>query len=126
MKYLIILSLLISSTTYANGLCGSIGICGTNPSLPITGPGPFLNVGESNEAITNAIAHVGWAIAIPLLGEKIGGKKGKLIAGFSWIALSVLQEWLIHAPEHPGAAYPSEVRTDLITRIVPTIVVLSF
>lgn len=104
----------------------SLGVTGFNPTLPITGPGPLFNFGDGDIAITNALAHVGFALATPLLGEKIGGSKGKWIAGLSWIAVSVLQEWLLHAPESPGDHYPSEVRTDLFTRIVPTLLVLTW
>jgi hypothetical protein len=118
--------LFVSPVAKAADLCGSAGLCGVNPSLPVTGPGPLLNIGQNDQANTNALAHVGWALAIPFLGEKIGGKKGKLIAGLSWIGLSLIQECLFHAPNNPGPGYPSEVRTDLVTRIVPTVLVLSF
>ena len=73
-----------------------------------------------------AAAHVGFALAIPLLGEHFGGSKGKWVAGLSWIAFTIAWEGLIHSPANLSAGYPSEVRTDLITRIVPTILVLSF
>lgn len=106
--------------------CTSIGLCGLNPNLDVLGPGPVTNLRQGGVAITNALAHTGWAIAIPLIGEKVGGKKGKWIAGLSWIALSLIQESLFHAPNNPSQSYPSEVRTDLITRIVPTILVLIF
>jgi hypothetical protein len=126
-KLIILIAFLITSNCYAGdwGTCTSIGICGFNPSLPVFGPGPLTNLGDEG-ATSNAMAHIAWALAIPLLGEKIGGKKGKWIAGLTWIGLTLIQESFFHAPQNPGAAYPSEVRTDLITRIVPTIIVLSF
>lgn len=124
MKYLIIGLLLFGSNCSAD-TCTSIGVCGFNPSLPVFGPGPLTNLGDPGAA-TNAAAHIGWSLAIPLLGEHFGGKKGKWIAGLSWIALTLVQESFFHTPENPSESYPSEVRTDLITRIVPTVLVLSF
>lgn len=128
MKYLIILTMLfIPSLSFADGACTSVGFCGFNPSLPVFGGGPMFNFGESDQAMTNASAHIAWSLVVPLVGEKIGGNRGKWIAGLSWIAFTLLRETLTHAPPGPqGYAYPSEVRTDLITSIVPTLIVLSF
>jgi len=119
---------LFSASANAGGLTPlqSFGMFGYRPYLPVTGPGPFTNLGDGDGATTNAMAHIGWSLAIPLLGEKIGGTKGKWIAGLSWIALSIAQEWLFHAPANPDPHYPAEVRTDLITRIVPTICILAW
>jgi hypothetical protein len=127
MKYYVsIMFVLFSLSAKADGLCTGIGFCGFHPNLPITGSGPLTNLGQGNEALTNAAAHVGWALAIPLLGEHFAGTKGKWVAGVSWIAFTLAWEGLIHSPANPSNGYPSEVRTDLITRIVPTVFVLTF
>lgn len=127
MKLATLLILFAGTSAMADsGSCSTFGFCGTTVSLPVFGPGPLTNLGAGSEAVVNASAHVGWALAIPLLGEKIGGKKGKWIAGLSWIALTLVHETFFHAPPNPDPEYASEVRTDLITKIVPTLLVLSF
>jgi len=95
------------------------------PSLPLFGPGPVVNfLNGDNQAVTNASAHVAWSLAVPLVAEHFGGRKGLWIGGLSWMALTVVQESLFHAPPHPGPGYASEVRSDLLTRIVPTALIL--
>jgi hypothetical protein len=107
--------------------CSSIGFCGARASLPVFGPGPMTNVDTNDRAsMTNALTHIAVATAIPLAGGLLWGPKGKLAAGLGWIAFTLIQEAFFHAPENPGPAYPSEVRADLLTRIAPTILVLSF
>ena len=106
--------------------CVTTSAAHADPSLPVFGSGPLTNLGEGGIAVENASAHVAWALAIPLLGQEIGGARGKWISGGAWIAFSLIQEAFFHAPANPGAAYPSEVRTDLITRIAPTVLVLTF
>jgi len=97
------------------------------PSLPVFGPGPAVNFLSGNgEALTNASAHVAWALAVPLVAEHFGGRKGLWIGGLSWIAVTVVQESLFHAPAKPGPGYPAEVRSDLLTRIVPTALILAW
>ena len=126
-RTLLLLLLFISNLTHADA-CSSVGYCGVHPNLPVFGPGPVTNLGEPNNgtAVTNAASHVGWAIAIPALGYMIDGNKGKWVAGVSWIAFTLLDEAFLHSPASPARSYPSEVRTDLITRIAPTILVLTF
>lgn len=103
------------------------GLFPFNPSLPVAGGGPIFNFDQGDQAMTNAAAHVGFALAVPLLGEHFWGSKGRVIAGVSWIALTLIHESLFHAPRGPQSAeYPSEVRTDLVTCIVPTLFVLTF
>jgi hypothetical protein len=97
-----------------------------NPGFPVFGGGKFVNIFDSDAALTNASAHVAWSLAIPFAGESIGGRKGKWIAAASWMALTVVQESLFHAPPNPGRGYPAEVRADLITRLVPTMLVLGW
>lgn len=96
----------------------------------VAGPGPALNVppfmDANDRAITNASAHVGWALAVPLVGERIGGRKGLWISGLAWVALTLAQEQWLHAPAQPDPFYPSEVRTDLVTRILPTLALLAW
>lgn len=95
------------------------------PSLPLFGPGPVVNfLGGDNQAVTNASAHVAWSLAVPLVSQHFGGRKGLWIGGLSWIALTMVQESLFHAPPKPGPGYASEVRSDLLTRIVPTALLL--
>jgi hypothetical protein len=94
------------------------------PNLQFWKPGPFWNVGSNEEADTNASLHALWSVAVPLVGKHLGGKKGELIAGLSWIGLSLVNEAFFHAPQHPDAAYYSEMRADLITRLVPCLAIL--
>ncbi|HTP30312.1 MAG TPA: hypothetical protein VMK12_32235 [Anaeromyxobacteraceae bacterium] len=75
--------------------------------------------------MTNAVAHVGFSLAIPLLGEHFWGRKGLWISGLSWIGFTLLQESLFHAPPNPGPDYPAEVRSDLITRLIPCATLLA-
>jgi len=97
------------------------------PSFPVFGSGPVVNfVGGDNQAMTNAAAHVGFSLAIPLLGERLWGRKGLWVTGLSWMALSLAQESLFHAPANPGPGYPAEVRSDLITRLLPCATILLF
>ena len=102
-------------------------------ALPLWG-GTFTNVQCSepgrtedscDRARTNAIAHVAWGFGVPALGHVIGGRKGMRIAGALWIAETLIGEAFFHAPPGPlDAAYSSEVRTDLISRILPTLILL--
>lgn len=90
------------------------------PSFPVFGSGSVVNfLNGDNQALTNASAHVAWSLAVPAVGQMLWGRKGLWISGLSWIALTVVQESLFHAPSQPGAGYPAEVRSDLITRLVP-------
>lgn len=90
------------------------------PSFPVFGGGKVVNfLDGDNQAMTNAAAHVGFSIALPLLGEHFWGRKGLWATGLSWMALSLVQESLFHAPANAGPGYPAEVRADLITRLVP-------
>lgn len=120
MKCLLLMVFILHSTC-----CSASSLQPFNPSLPLFGSGPVTNL-SSAESYTNASAHIAWALAIPLLGEHYGGHKGKLYAGLSWIAFSIITESFFHAPQHTSDGYPSEVRTDLITKLVPTLLVLSF
>lgn len=128
MRYLMtVCALLIGTQLHAAQGTGEVGLFAFNPSLPVTGGGPAFNFNQGDQAMTNALAHIGFALAIPLIGDKLGGSKGKWIAGIGWIALTLVQESLFHAPKGAqGVNYPSEVRTDLLTRIAPTLLVLAW
>jgi hypothetical protein len=117
--------------------CGAqaneFGLTHFNPYYPLLGKGPLFNFGIGNSAtqnqeVTDASAHAAWSLAVPLLGEHFWGKKGKQIAGWSWIGLSLVHEIFFHAT--PQARnypyYPSQVRTDTFTLVVPALLVLCF
>lgn len=102
-------------------------------SLPVFSAGPLTNLSCSGDRnsnacdrpATNAMAHAGWALAIPGLGHAVGGRKGLRWAGAAWIGYSLINEALFHAPPGQlGPEYAAEVRTDLLSRIVPTLVLL--
>jgi hypothetical protein len=113
--------LLVSLAHTTPALAGDLSpsVPAFRPHFPVFGGGKLVNIFDDDAALTNASAHVAWSLAVPLLGERLGGRKGLWVSGLSWIALSLAQEALFHAPPNPGAGYPSEVRADLITRIVP-------
>ena len=113
------------------------GCMAPRAAMPVFGPGPLTNLGSCfgagadrnatacDRPATNAAAHVGWALAVPGLGHAIGGRKGMRIAGALWIAETLIGEAFFHAPPGAlGADYASEVRTDLISRILPTLILL--
>jgi hypothetical protein len=115
---------LMASAARATDLSASIPRY--NPAFPVFAAGNFVNILDNNQTLTNASAHVGWALAVPLAGEYLGGRKGLWVAGLSWVAVTLAQEAFFHAPVNPGPAYPSEVRTDLLTRLVPTAALLAW
>lgn len=87
--------------------------------MPLTGGGSFINVAQSDQALTNASAHMGWSLAIGLAGWAIDGRRGLRLACGAWGVESVVGEAFFHAPPVPDQSYPSEVRTDLLTKLVP-------
>lgn len=96
--------------------------------FPVGGEGPLFNVPPfqawNEQAVTNASAHIGWAIAIPLVGERIDGRRGLWVAGGAWVAGTVLQESFAHP--FPARGGGPEARTDLVTRLVPTLMILAW
>lgn len=88
-------------------------------SFPVLGPGPLTNLSEGGQAVTNASAHVGWSLALPLLGYAMAGRTGLLCAAGAWWVLTLVSEICFHGGS------PSEVRTDLLTRLVPCAVVVA-
>ena len=109
-------------------LVAALGLQPLRPSLPVFDGGPATNLAlDCDACMTNASAHVAWAIALPLAGERIGGRRGLWVAGLGWMGLTLVTETLFHAPPGTlGPAYASEVRTDLLTRLVPCASILLF
>ena len=107
------------------------------PYFPVfsKGDGRAFNLFNDATTLENGASHFSAALSIPLLaryvGEAIGGKtvgrKAFWIAGLTWIGVSLLQESCFHAAKtsYKDRAYPSEVRADLLTRVIPTMVLLS-
>ena len=92
--------------------------------FPVTDPsGGLTNIGSSAEANQNAIQHAIAGTAIPL-GARYFGRKPMWYAGATWIGYTLLEEVAWHAPDQPDKSYPSEVRADLLSRIIPTLIVL--
>ena len=109
------------------------GCAGIRPSLPVFGPGALVNVtchepgrteDSCDRARTNASAHVAWAVAAPALGHVVAGRKGLIYGSLGWIGLVLAREAFFHAPLVPDPGYPSEVRTDLLTSLAPTLILL--
>jgi hypothetical protein len=92
---------------------------------PLFGPGPLTNLGVDEQANNNASLHALWALAIPLAGKAVCDRKGMWIAGGSWIAASLVSELWFHAPDNAGPGYAPEFRADLISRLLPTLVLLT-
>lgn len=92
-------------------------LCGPTHAEPITNL--CLPVSSCDGAWTNASAHAGWAVAIPLTGYTVDGRRGMYVAGLTWIGWTLLNEWQFHGPT-PGP----ELRTDLLSRILPTLLVM--
>lgn len=87
--------------------------------------GPLTNLG-SDAANTNAASHVGWALALPLIGERCAGRKGLWAVGGAWLTFSLVSELWFHAPDGAGPSYVPEFRTDMISRLLPTMGLLSW
>ena len=83
------------------------------PSFHIFGPGPVFNVFQGDEgADTNAIAHVWFGVACPMVGHVYGGKKGMMVAGATCASLVVVREVFFHG-NTPGP----ELRTDMVSQL---------
>ena len=70
---------------------------------------------------SNFGAHTGWALAIPLAGHAVDGKRGAFIAGGSWMAFTLVNEFALHGPESAR-----ERNLNLISRLLPTLAVLAW
>jgi hypothetical protein len=93
---------------------------------PLLAEGPLTNVGRGNDAAdTNAAAHVGWALAIPLAGNACYGRKGLWAGSAAWVTYSLVSELWFHAPDGAGPSYAPEFRADLFTRLGPTLGLLA-
>src|SRR4051812_35353127 len=85
-------------------------------SLHVFGPGPFTNLGPE-QANTNAIAHVWFGVACPLALQRFAGWEpwqSGLACG-----LAVLGRDAVLHGNTPGP----EVRTDLISGLVPIVAI---
>jgi hypothetical protein len=87
------------------------------PSLDVFGSGPFTNLG-SEQADTNAIAHVWFGLACPLALSRWAGLR-TWQAGTICGAAVVARETFFH-----GATPGPEVRTDLLSGVVPILAVV--
>ena len=84
------------------------------PSLDVFGPGPFTNLGSGSEqAATNAMAHVWFGLACPLALTRWAGFP-PWRAGLACGAMVVTRETFFH-----GSTPGPEVRTDLLSGLVP-------
>ena len=67
-------------------------------------PDPLFNIppwmpgslADNDRAVTNASAHLAWALAIPLAGHAVDGKRGALVAGATWIAWTLISIWFLY------------------------------
>lgn len=88
--------------------------CCQKPSFDVAGSGPVLNVFQGDQqADVNASAHIAWAIALPLAGEAIAGRKGLAWATGGWITFTLVSQIFFHPSAGP------ETRTRLVTMLVP-------
>jgi hypothetical protein len=100
----------------------SIRLAPNPPSLDVFGSGPFTNIGGGDEqAWTNAVAHVWFGSMCPLAGYYVDGRRGLRIAAASCAGLVLLRETFFHG-RTPGP----EVRTDLVTGLLPPVALLAF
>jgi len=84
------------------------------PSLDVFGPGPFTNLGSGSEqAATNAMAHVWFGLACPLALTRWAGL-APWRAGLACGAMVVTRETFFH-----GSTPGPEVRTDLLSGLIP-------
>ena len=99
-------------------------------SFPVFGSGAFLNVygpGDRDRARTNASAHIWYSLAVPLLAQRIGGQQAMRIAVVAHVLDVLVYEAAFHHPRGspPNAEYNAELRTGLITLLVPALVYLA-
>ena len=63
-------------------------------------------------------SHVGWALAVPLLGYWIAQRRGMILAAALWCAYALFLE-LVEEPLEATTA------SDLISRILPALIVVT-
>jgi hypothetical protein len=63
-------------------------------------------------------SHIGWALAVPLLGFWLARERGLLIAGVMWVMYTLFREF-IEEPLDPTTV------SDLVSRIGPTAIVVA-
>lgn len=98
-------------------------------SLPVFSPGPFTNLGfdsRSDAANTNASLHALWSVGLGTFGYLMWGREGLRYVCAAWSADAVVSEAFFHAPPGElGPAYASEVRTDLMSKILPCVAMVA-
>ena len=72
--------------------------------------GPFL----VNQGFAS---HIGWALAVPLLGFWLARERGLLIAGVVWVMYTLFREFIEEPPD-------ATTVSDLVSRIVPAAIVI--
>jgi hypothetical protein len=92
----------------------------TKPRLPLFESGPPVDLFQNEGKLTIGLMHAGWSLAVPLVGEKIGGRKGLWVAGLTWLAASVVEQTMFQ----PHAS-PAEHRSDMLTKVVPCLTLLA-
>jgi hypothetical protein len=88
------------------------------PSLDVFGRGPLTNLG-SEQADVNALAHLYFGAACPLAGYYADGRRGMRLASAACASLILIREAFFHG-RTPGP----EVRTDLISGLLPIAIVV--
>jgi hypothetical protein len=88
------------------------------PSLDVFGPGPLTNLG-SEQADTNAIAHVWFGVACPLALLHWAGWK-PWAAGVACGSAVLIRQTFFH-----GATPGPETRTDLLSGLLPILAVVA-
>lgn len=84
----------------------------------------FFNVGTYIEQVEFA-SHVGWSIAIPAIGEAVGGEQGLKIGFVCAIVNSLFAEFVADGHfmnvfrSRESRAYFRDFCTDFLTKVVP-------
>lgn len=104
-------------------LCVLASCASPRASLPIfdtRGPLTNLSFSGDQQANNNATQHALWSLSIGTVGLVLWGRSGLRWACGAWSGVSLVGEAFLHAPPGPlGPDYSAEVRTDLVTKIVP-------
>ena len=107
----------------ALALCVLCSCAAPRAALPVFDRGPLTNLGfdsGSDAANTNASLHALWSLGIAGIGWGLWGRTGLRAACGAWSGASLLGEAFLHAPPGPlGPEYAAEVRTDLMSKILP-------
>lgn len=74
---------------------------------------------RSSQEAANFSAHAGWSLAIPLAGHAVDGKRGALLAGGTWMAFTLVNEFALHGQEDAR-----ERNLNLLSRLAPCALVM--